>query len=116
MDRFISKVNADIQGGGHAWVFYDSQTLQLFSYRQGSTALKKLNKKMQAQIDGDKDYKDISIHGVEYFIGVYRNGRTITVQKGKGKGETRHIPKASPDRIRADCNATINAHKQGRKN
>lgn len=113
MDKFVRKVNADIQGGGQAWVFYDPQTLKLFSYRQGSTALKKLKKKMQAQIDGNSHYKDVSVHSVEFFIGVYRNGQTITVAKGKDKGETRHIPKASADRIRADCNATIFAYQQG---
>ncbi len=44
MDKFVRKVNADIHGGGQAWVLYDSHTLTLFSYSQGITALIKLNK------------------------------------------------------------------------
>ena len=66
LDRFITKVNADIKGGNGAWLVFDPDNLSLHSFRQNSKSIKKIEKAVQAIIDGDFDYYDDSIPSVEF--------------------------------------------------
>jgi len=103
LDRFITKVNADIKGGNGAWLIFDPDNLSLHSFRQNSKSIKKIEKAVQATIDGDFDYYDESIPSVEFFIGVYINGRYLEFKTGVKKGERQWIAKPTDKQIANDC-------------
>tara|TARA_R110002124_G_scaffold222398_2_gene387790 strand:- start:2521 stop:2961 length:441 start_codon:yes stop_codon:yes gene_type:complete len=115
LDRFITKVNADIKGGNGAWLVFDPDNLSLHSFRQNSKSIKKIEKAVQAIIDGDFDYYDDSIPSVEFFIGVYINGRYLKSTKGDGKGERQWIAKPTDKQIANDCLEQIYSYIEGRE-